>query len=138
MSKEPQAEQEIRGILASAKRIVIVGLSTNPDKDSRRVATYLAEQGYEVVGVNPSPAIQEHWPEAYTSLDEVPGPIDIVDLFLRPEFVPAAVDAAIGKRAGCVWMQLGIRDEEAAARAREAGLKVVMDRCSKIEHQRLI
>ena len=127
---------EIRGILESARRIAVVGHSDNPTRDSFRVGRYLAEAGYEVFPINPSarstPALR-----FYPDLASVPGPIDIVDIFRRPEHIPAIVDEAIRLGAKAIWMQEGLADNEAAARARAAGLKVVMSRCILKEHRAL-
>jgi len=124
-------------ILKQAKVIAVVGLSDNPERPSYDVASYLLEHGYTTVPVNPN--IRE-WKgiKAYPSLSDVKVKIDVVDIFRRSEEVGAVVDEAIKVKAKAVWMQLGIVDKEAAARARAAGLKVVMDRCMKIEHMRLV
>lgn len=126
----------IRGLLESAKAIAVVGLSEKPERDSYRVASYLLEQGYTIIPVNPG--IRE-WKgiKAYASLSDVPAQVDIVDIFRRSEHVPDIVDEAIGIGAKAVWMQLGIVNEGAAEKARKAGLEVVMDRCIKVEHSSL-
>ncbi len=130
------SSEEIAQILKTAKSIAVVGLSSSPDKPSYRVAEYLISQGYEVIPVNPT-LVEWNGRTAYKSVQEIPGPIDIVDIFRRPEDVPPIVDEAIAKNAKVVWMQLGIVNNAAAEKARAAGLQVVMDRCSKIEHQKL-
>lgn len=130
-------DEEIKQLMASAKKIAVVGLSKDPSKDSYRVAKYLQDQGYKIIPVNPT--ISEVLGEkAYPSLKEVPGPVDIVDVFRRPEDVPLIAEAAAGIKAGALWMQLGIVNEDAAKTAAGAGLKVVMDRCLKVEHGRLM
>ncbi|MCL4514779.1 MAG: CoA-binding protein [Firmicutes bacterium] len=130
-------DEEIKQLMASAKKIAVVGLSKDPSKDSYRVAKYLQDQGYKIIPVNPT--ISEVLGEkAYPSLKEVPGPVDIVDVFRRPEDVPPIVEAAAGIKAGALWMQLGIVNEDAAKTAAGAGMKVVMDRCLKVEHGRLM
>jgi len=90
--------------------------------------------GYRIIPVNPNET-EVLGEKAYASLDDVPGPIEIVDIFRRPEFVPDVVEAAIRRKARVIWMQLGIVNEAAAARARAAGLEVVMDRCILVEHR---
>lgn len=122
-------------ILASYRRIAMVGLSPNPFRPSHFAAIYMIAQGYDVVPVNPreQEVLGRH---SYPSLREVPGPIEIVDIFREPAAVPAIVEDAIAVGAKVIWMQLGVIHEEAAARALAAGLEVVMDRCVKIEHAR--
>jgi predicted CoA-binding protein len=120
--------EEIRHLLTTAKTIAVVGLSSNPQRASHGVARFLQAQGYRVIPVNPKET-QVLGEKAYASLDEVPEAVDIVDVFREPSAVPAIVEAAIRKGARAVWMQLGVVHEEAAARARQAGLVVVMDRC---------
>ena len=131
--------------IPSAKTIAVVGLSKDPSKPSNDVGSYLKSQGYRIIPVNPT--VDEVLGErAYKSLLDIPEQlkrqIDIVDIFRRSEDVPPIVEEAIQlhKRLGrptAVWMQLGIINERAAAKAREAGLDVVMDRCMKIEHRRI-
>ncbi len=130
-------DEEIKQLMASAKKIAVVGLSRDPNKDSYRVAKYLQDHGYKIIPVNPtiSDVLGE---KAYPSLKEVPGPVDIVDVFRRPEDVPPIAEAAAGIKARALWMQLGIVNEDAAKTAADAGLKVVMDRCLKVEHGRLM
>lgn len=127
---------EIRAILAKAKRIAVVGHSDNPARDSYRVGRYLAAHGYEVFAVNPAgrPAPGLTF---YPDLGSVPGPIDIVDIFRKVEFIPAIVDEAIRMGAKVVWMQDGLAHNASAARARAAGLQVVQSRCMMRDHARL-
>lgn len=130
-------EREIDEILASARTIAVVGLSDKPDRESHMVARYLQANGYRVIPVNP--AVAEVLGErSYPDLVSIPPEIaiDVVDIFRKPEFIQAIVDAAIARGARVVWMQLGLADNAAAQRARAAGLGVVMDRCMKIEHAR--
>jgi predicted CoA-binding protein len=123
-------------ILKSSHTIAVVGLSANPERYSHRVASYLQDRGYQIIPVNPGET--EVLGEAcYTDLLSVPHQIDVVDIFRRAEDVPPVVRQAISIGAGVIWMQLGIVNEEAAALAREAGLKVVMDRCMMREHEKL-
>jgi uncharacterized protein len=122
--------------MRDAKTIAVVGASSDPGKPSHGVTAYLIDQGYTVYVVNPTETEIFGRP-AYASLADVPEPVDIVDVFRRPDDVPPVVEDAIAAAAKTVWMQLGIVNEEAAERARSAGLQVVMDRCTKIEHGRL-
>jgi predicted CoA-binding protein len=122
-------------ILETYRRIAMVGLSANPFRPSHFAAIYLMSEGYEVIPVNPrEKAVLGQ--KSYASVKEIPGGVDVVDIFREPAAVPAIVEDAIAAGAKVVWMQLGVINEDAAARAREAGLEVVMDRCMKIEHAR--
>jgi uncharacterized protein len=122
-------------ILETYRRIAMVGLSSNPFRPSHFAAIYLLSEGYEVIPVNPREK-EVLGQKAYPSVSAIPGPIDVVDIFREPAAVPAIVEEAIAKGAKVIWMQLGVINEEAAERARKAGLEVVMDRCMKIEHAR--
>ena len=128
------SSDEIRDILKTARRIAVVGHSDDPARDSYRIGRYLAGQGYEVFPVNPK-ARSTPTLKFYPDLASVPGPIDVVDIFRRPEAIPEAVDQAIRAGAKVVWMQLGLAHNAAANQARAAGLQVVMDRCIMIEHR---
>jgi len=123
-------------ILNSSKTIAVVGLSPKPDRPSYRVASYLKEQGYRIIPVN-TYASEILGEICYSRLSSVPKSVDVVNVFRRPEEVPAIVEEAIEIGAKAVWMQEGVINEEAAARAREAGLLVVMDRCMLKEHRKL-
>jgi uncharacterized protein len=123
-------------ILQSARTVAVVGLSGKRYRPSYGVAEYLKREGYRVIPVNPEET-EVLGEKSYPDLDSVPGEIDVVDIFRRPEFVPEIVEAAIRKGAKVVWMQEGVIHEEAARRAREAGLTVVMDRCILKDHRRL-
>jgi predicted CoA-binding protein len=131
------SDAEMVAILSGAKTIAVVGLSDKPDRDSYRVAAYLQEHGYRIVPVNPA-AAEILGERSYADLGSIPAEIqlDVVDIFRKPEFIPQVVDAAIARGAGAVWMQLGLVHNEAAEKARAAGLEVVMDRCMKVEHAR--
>jgi len=130
-------DADIRDILTATRSIAVVGWSPNPERPSHRVAAYLAERGYRVIPVNPGQTGQiALGEEVRATLAEV-GPVDMVDIFRRSEEAGAVVDQAIAVGAKVVWMQLGVVDEAAAARARAAGLRVVMDRCPAIEIPRL-
>jgi predicted CoA-binding protein len=127
--------EEIRDILRTARTIAVVGLSDRPDRPSHGVAAYLKAHGYRIIPVNP--AVREVLGEqAYARLEDVPEEIDVVDVFRRPEHVPEIVDAAIAVGVKVVWLQDGVVHEEAAAKARAAGLRVVMDRCMLRDHRR--
>ena|SRR3989440_12207076 len=120
-------------ILASARTIAVVGLSANPRRPSHGVARYLQRAGYRIIPVNPN--LDEVLGErAYPSLRDIPQPIDVVDVFRRSEFVGPIVDDAIAIKATAVWLQDGVIDEAAAARARASGLDVVMDDCMMRRH----
>ena len=122
-------------ILQSYRRITMVGLSANPMRPSHFAAIYMLSKGYEVIPVNPRET-RILGRACYPSVRDVPAPVEIVDIFREPSAVPAVVEDAIAAGAKVVWMQLGVIHEEAAERARQAGLEVVMDRCVKIEHAR--
>jgi uncharacterized protein len=128
-------EAEIKEILQNSRTIAVVGLSTDPDKDSHRVARYLQDQGYEIVPVNPK-ADEILGQKCYTSLKEIPFPVDIVDIFRKIEAIPAIVDEAMAIGARVVWMQLGLTENRSAHKALAAGLQVVMNKCLKIERGR--
>ncbi|MGE5269333.1 MAG: CoA-binding protein [Thiohalocapsa sp.] len=132
----------LRDILTAVRLIAIVGASPRPQRPSHGVMRYLQRQGYRAIPVNPFAAGTTILGEpCYATLGEIPadlaGPVDMVDIFRRSEFAGAAVDAAIAAGAKVVWMQLGVVDAAAAARAEAHGLKVVMDRCPAIEIPRL-
>src|SRR6202166_2600122 len=122
-------------ILLGAKTIAVVGLSSNPMRASHGVAEYLKAAGYGIIPVNPNET-EVLGEKAYARLEDVPEPVDIVDVFRRAEEVPAVVDSAIGIGAKVFWMQLGIENVEAAEKARAAGLVVVEDACLLVEHRR--
>ena len=122
-------------ILQKYKKIAVVGLSSDPGRASYGVSRYMHNAGYEITPVNPN-EVTVLGEKAYASLDEVPGPIEIVDIFRRSEFVPDVVDAAIRLNAKVIWMQLGVIHEAAGQRAREAGLEVVQDLCILQEHMK--
>jgi predicted CoA-binding protein len=128
----------LRRILRETKTIAMVGLSANWNRPSYFAAKYLLDRGYKVMPVNPSAAGQEILGQkVYGSLDELPVKADMVDIFRSSEAAGPVTDDAIKHGAKVVWMQLGVRNDAAARRAENAGLKVVMNRCPKIEHSRL-
>jgi predicted CoA-binding protein len=130
-------DKEMKEILLSAKTIASVGLSSNPEKESYGVAAYLKDQGYRVIPVNPT-ATEVLGEKSYPILSDIPEKVDVVQIFRKPEDVPPVVEEAIKIGAKVVWMQEGIVNEEAAQKAREAGLQVVMDACMRATHRRLI
>ena len=125
----------IAEILRKCKTIAVVGLSSNPMRASHGVAEYLQRAGYKAIPVNPNET-EVLGEKSYARLEDVPEKIDVVDIFRRPEHVPGVVESAIRVGAKVVWMQLGIENEEAAERARAAGLAVVQDACILVEHKR--
>jgi uncharacterized protein len=133
-------DEELRGLIAGARVIAVVGLSANPDRPSNQVAWYLHHQGYRVYGVNPCCPDTELFGgvPVVASLDQVPEPIDVVDVFRRPEYTPEVAAAAVAAGARALWLQLGIRSAEARAIAERAGLAYVEDHCLKVEHGRLL
>lgn len=137
MGRGDATDADLERILRTSRTIAVVGLSSSEDRPSNQVARYLKDAGYRIIPVNPGQA-EILGEKCYPSLDAVPVPVDVADLFLRPDNVPPAVDAAIRKGVKVVWMQIGISNAAAAAKAKEACIEVVMNRCLKIEHTRLI
>ncbi len=134
----PYSDAKIRRILATVRTIAMVGASTNWNRPSYFVMKYLQGKGYRVIPVNPGAAGQELQGErVYASLRDIPDKIDMVDIFRASDAVPPIVEDAIAIGAKVVWMQLGVRNDAAAARAEAAGLDVIMNRCPKIEFGRL-
>src|SRR5438067_4611985 len=134
----PYSDAQLRSILQRVKTIAMVGASSNWNRPSYFVMKYLQGKGYRVIPVNPGIAGQMLLGEtAYASLREIPEPVDMVDVFRPARDAPAIVDDAIAIGAKIVWMQLGIRNDEAASKAEKAGIEVVMNRCPKIEFGRL-
>ena len=131
-------DAEIKALLEGARTIALVGASDRPDRPSYGVMKRLQDHGYRVIPVNPQITGEHvHGEFVYRELAQIGLPIDIVDIFRRPQAAGEAVDEAIAAGAKAIWMQLGVINEEAAARAEAAGLKVVMDRCPAIEIPRL-
>lgn len=126
----------IAEILRSARVIAVVGLSSKRYRPSYGVAEYMQRAGYRIIPVNPQET-EVLGEKCYADLDAIPEAIDIVDIFRRSEYVSEIVEAAIRKRAKAIWMQEDVIHEDAARRARQAGLDVVMDRCILKEHRRL-
>ena len=131
-------DEDIADLLQSARTIALVGASDRPDRASYGVMKFLQDQGYRVIPVNPRITGEHvHGEFVWRELAQIGEPIDIVDIFMKSENVGPIVDQAIAAGAKAVWMQLGVIDEAAAAKAEAAGLKVVMDHCPKIEFARL-
>lgn len=132
-------DKEIKDILSRCKTVAVVGISPKEDRPSYRVASYLQSKGYRMIPIRPDEdyILGE---KVYHHLMEIPKEIevDVVDIFRKSEDVPPIVEEAMQRRAKVVWMQEGIVNGEAAAKAERAGLKVVMDRCMKKEHERLL
>ncbi len=128
---------EIKTIIEGAKVVAIVGLSLKENRPSNLVGRYLQDTGFTIIPVNPGQT-EILGETCYPSLLDIPVPVDVVDIFRRPEDVVPIVEEAIKIGAQTVWMQFGVVNEEAAALAHQAGLKVVMDRCLKIDHSELL
>jgi predicted CoA-binding protein len=131
-------DEDIAELLQNTRTIALVGASDRPDRPSYEVMAFLQRHGYRVIPVNPQITGEHvHGEYVWRELAQIGEPIDMVDIFRRPQAAGEAVDQAVAAGAKSVWMQLGVINEEAAARAEAAGLKVVMDRCPKIEIARL-
>ena len=133
MAHRNPSSDDIRQLLTSATTIAVVGASSNPDRPSNGVVSRLLRLGYRVIPVNPNET-QVLGEKAYARLQDVSTPIDIVDVFRRAEFTPAIADDAVRVGARALWLQQGIWNEDAAARAQAAGLTVIMDACIAVEH----
>ncbi|MGC2199577.1 MAG: CoA-binding protein [Stellaceae bacterium] len=138
MDHEIYADAYLRDILTTVRTIAVVGASPRRERPSHGVMAYLQRRGYRTIPVNPNATGGTiNGETCYARLADVREPIDLVDIFRRSEFAGAAVDEAVAAGVKVVWMQLGVRDDEAAARAEARGLKVVMNRCPAIEIPRL-
>jgi uncharacterized protein len=141
MKFENPPDSEIRAMLARPATVAVVGCSDNPARDSLRIATLLKQRGFRVIPVNPrlrADALAKLLGErCYPDLASIPVPVAMVDVFRRSEFVPEVVEQAIRKGARILWCQLGVIHLDAARRAQQAGITVVMDRCPAIEYSRL-
>jgi uncharacterized protein len=138
MAEEQYGDDEIRSILRDVRVIAMVGASPKWNRPSHFAMKYLQQKGYRVIPVNPASAGETILGEkAYAALKDIPVAVDMVDLFRNPEAAPALAEEAIAIGARVLWMQLGVRSDAAAERARAAGLRVIMNRCPKIEYGRL-
>ncbi len=138
MQDENYKDEDIARILKATKTIAVVGASPERNRPSYSVMQFLQKRGFRIIPVNPRAAGETILGEkVYASLADIPFPVDMVDIFRTSDAAGQVADEAIAIKAKCVWMQLGVRNPPAAARARAAGLDVVMDRCSKIEYGRL-
>jgi uncharacterized protein len=130
------SDETIATLLREAKTIAIVGLSSNPQRSSHGIAQYLQKHGYRIIPVNPAET-EVLGEKSYASLKDIPEHVDIVDVFRRSEFVPEIADEAIEIGARALWLQQGVIHEEAARKARAAGLTVIMDQCIAVDHHLL-
>jgi uncharacterized protein len=130
-------DEAVRRLLEQVRRVAVVGLSPKPHRDSHRVARYLLERGYEVIPVYPREE-EILGQRVYRRVQDVPGKVDLVDVFRRSEELPETIDDTLAAGAGALWLQLDCIDETGARRAQAAGLSVVMDRCLMVEHTRLL
>ena len=135
MAFENPSPEQIKDLLVTARTIAVVGLSDDPDRPSYGVAMYLKERGYRIVPVRPG-AAEVLGEKAYPTLADVPFPVDLVDVFRHPKWIPTHVTESLQIKAPAIWLQEGVIDEAEALRARSSGLVVVMDRCILKEHRR--
>jgi predicted CoA-binding protein len=136
MAHQNPPDEELRRLLTDARTIAVVGASSSPDRPSHGIFGRLLAAGYRVLPVNPNESVVQGQ-KAYASLRDIHEPVDIVDVFRRPEHTPAIADDALAIGAKCLWLQSGIWNEEAAARAGAGGLVVVMDECIGVAYSRL-
>lgn len=141
MSFSNPPDSEIRAILSKPVTVAVVGCSGSPSRDSLQIAKLLRSRGFKVIPVNPhldAERLRESLGEkCYPDLGSIPEPVQMVDVFRRSEFLPAIVEDAIAKGVRILWCQLGVVNLDAARRAQQAGMKVVMDRCPAIEYARM-
>jgi uncharacterized protein len=130
------SDQEIKEILSQNKTVAVIGMSKNPEKEAYRIPEYLKNKGYKVIPVNPS-ADEILGEKAYKKLSDVPGSIDIVDVFRPSDDVPSYVDDVIAKKPKVFWLQLGIENTPAEEKVASSGIRVVFDKCMMVEHRRL-
>ncbi len=130
-------DETIRTLLRSAKNIAVVGCSPKPDRTSHQIAAFLLAQGYNMIPVHPQ-AESILWQKCYPTLADIPVPVDIVDVFRKPEFTPPIAEAAVAIGAKSLWLQLGIANEESWRIATEGGLTCIMDRCIAVMYRQLL
>jgi uncharacterized protein len=139
MNHDSYSDDYIKSLLTDAKVIALVGASWKPHRDSNRIMKFLLDVGYKVIPVNPGLVGKElHGQPVYASLRDIPVPVDMVDIFRNSNDAGPVVDEAIAIGANIAWMQIGVRDDDAAERAEAAGLRIIMNRCPKPEYTRLI
>jgi predicted CoA-binding protein len=131
------SDDALRALLEGTRRIAVVGLSPKPWRDSNHIGRYLLERGYEVIPVYPRED-EILGQKVYRRVQDIPGGVDLVDVFRRSDAVSAVVDDALAARAPAIWLQLECVDEDAAARATAAGVLVVMDRCIRVDHGHIL
>jgi predicted CoA-binding protein len=132
-------DAELRELLHQTRTIAVVGLSANPERPSNQVGWYLHHQGYRLFGINPMCRVPEVFGvPVLPSLEKLPEPVDIVDVFRRAEYTPEVAREAVAVGARALWLQLGIRSAEARSIAEAGGLRYVEDRCLKVDHARLL
>jgi predicted CoA-binding protein len=136
LPEDNPTSEEIKEILVQCQTIAVVGLSPKEHRDSNMVARYMKEKGFRIIPVNPGQK-EILGEKCYRNLLEIPFKPDMVNLFLNPERVPAIVDQAIEINADVIWMQLGVIHNQAATKARAKGIKVIMDKCLKTEHEKM-
>ncbi len=130
-------DRRLKDILSQARTIAVVGLSPKPERDSHRVAAYLQKAGYRIIPVNPvAPEVLGE--KSYPDLTSIPEPVDVVDVFRQSRFVPEIAEQAVKIGAKVLWLQEGVVHEEAALKARQAGLEVIQDACLMVQHRRLM
>lgn len=133
----PQNDNLLRELIENAKVVAVIGHSANPKRASYRVSNYLRDEGYKIIPVNPSIETIDG-KKSYNALKDIPEHIDIVQVFRPPQHLLGVVEESIEIGAGAVWGQFGVEDEAAASVAKKANMPIVMDRCLKVEHKRLI
>jgi uncharacterized protein len=130
-------DDKVRQVLRESKTVAVLGLSTNPEKASHRVAGYLQDQGYRIIPIRPG-LTEILGEKTRASLDDIESPVDIIDVFRRPEDVLPHAQEALRLKPKVFWMQLNIKNEAAASLLTQAGIDVIMDRCMKVEHEKLL
>lgn len=131
-----RTDQQLRALLERTRTIAVVGMSDKPDRPSHYVAQFMRERGYTIIPVNPRYREIDGM-KCYASLRDIPGPVDMVNVFRRPDDIPPIAEDAVAIGASSLWIQLGLVSETAEAIAEAAGLEVVMDQCIKVEYARL-